>query len=188
MAGGIQALEPRPGEDAESYKRRVEPLTKDPTAFEAARLQFESFVGRLEDALRATMPEARVEQLRAEARLVKPTARVPAERPARNPIQRGYDPYLAYYPSPMGMMLDVMILSTLMHSFHPSPNIFVTNPAGAPLGTTQEVAADPQRLEGSAGAEAGDEGQGGRSGRGRYESGRQRRLRRRWWRRSRRRR
>ena len=64
-----------------SYKQRVEPLTKDPTAFEAARLQFESFVARLEDALAAAMPEARVEQMRAEARLVKPTPRVPAERP-----------------------------------------------------------------------------------------------------------
>jgi hypothetical protein len=161
VGGRVKALEPRPGEDADGYRRRVEPLTKDPTAFEAARMQFESFVSRLEDALRAAMPEARVDQLRAEARLVKPTARVPAERPARDPVQRGYDPYLAYYPSPMGMMLDVMILSSLMHSFHPSPNIFVTNPAGAPLGTTQEVAADPQRLEGSAGGEAAGDDQGG---------------------------
>jgi hypothetical protein len=51
----------------------------------------------------------------------------------------------------------VMILSTLMHSFHPSPNIFVTNPAGAPLGSTQEVASDPQRLESDS---AGDQDQG----------------------------
>jgi hypothetical protein len=163
VGGRAKALEPRPSEDAESYRARVEPLTKDPTAFEAARLQFESFVSRLEDALRAAMPEARVEQVRAEARLVKPTARVPAERPEqqRDPIQRGYDPYLAYYPSPMGMMLDVMILSTLMHSFHPSPNIFVTNPAGAPLGTTQEVATDPQRLEADSASDAdhGDTGE-----------------------------
>jgi hypothetical protein len=168
VGGRVKALEPRPSEDAESYRARVEPLTKDPTAFEAARLQFESFVSRLEDALRAAMPEARVEQVRAEARLVKPTARVPAERPEqqRDPIQRGYDPYLAYYPSPMGMMLDVMILSTLMHSFHPSPNIFVTNPAGAPLGTTQEVATDPQRLEADSASDAdhGDTGEPGDQG------------------------
>jgi hypothetical protein len=63
-------------------------------------------------------------------------------------------------------MLDVMILSTLMHSFHPSPNIFVTNPAGAPLGTTQEVATDPQRLEADSASDAdhGDTGEPGDQG------------------------
>jgi hypothetical protein len=171
VGGRVKALEPRPGEDADSYKRRVEPLTKDPTAFEAARLQFESFVNRLEDALRASMPEARVEQVRAEARLVKPTSRVPAEQPTRDPALRGYDPYLAYYPSPMGMMLDMMILSTLMHSFHPSPYIFVTNPVGTPLGTTQDVAADPERLEADAAGDA-DHGDSGDSGdQGGYDEG-----------------
>jgi hypothetical protein len=56
-----------------------------------------------------------------------------------------------------------MILSTLMHSFHPSPHIFVTNPAGTPLGTTQDVAADPQRLESDSGG-GHDPGEGGEHG------------------------
>jgi hypothetical protein len=56
----------------------------------------------------------------------------------------------------MGMMLDMMILSSLMHSFHPSPNIFITNPAGAPLGSAQEAAVDPQRLESDVGSGGGD--------------------------------
>jgi len=154
IGGRVRSLEPAAGEDAETYRRRVEPLTKDPTAFEAARLQFESFVNRLEDALRSTIPEARVEQVRAEARLVKPTSRVPAERPVRDPARPGYDPYLMYYPSPMGMMLDVMILSSLMNGFHASPNIFITNPAGTSLGTAEQMAADPGLLDADPGESA----------------------------------
>jgi hypothetical protein len=159
VGGRLRALEPRPGEAPEAYRARVEPLTKDTVAFETARMQFESFANRLEDALRAAIPEGRVEQLRAEAKLVKATPRTPAERPdeIRDPVHPAYDPFMRYYPSPMGLMLDAMIISSFMHAFHPSPAIFVTNPMGTNLGTTQEVAAQPERLE----ADPGDPGSGG---------------------------
>jgi hypothetical protein len=147
VGGRLKALEPRPGEEAEDYQKRVEPLTKNTSALEAARAQFESFISRLEDSLRATMPEARIEQIRAEARLVKPTRRTPAARTPREPTHPGYDPHALYYPNPMGMMLDAMILTSFMHMMMPSPFFHVVNPAGAALGTTQQVAAEPERLE-----------------------------------------
>ena len=155
VGGRLKALEPQPSESAEDYRRRVEPLTKDTGGLEAARAQFESFISRLEDALRATLPEARIEQLRAEARLVKPTRRTPAEREhPRSPVHPGYDPHAIYYPSPMGMMLDAMILTSFMHMMMPSPFIHVVNPAGAALGTTQEVAANPERADDDPGERA----------------------------------
>jgi hypothetical protein len=147
LGGRLRALEPRPGEAAEDYQRRVEPLTKNTTALEAARAQFESFVNRLEDALRATMPEARIENIRAEARLVKATPRTPAARAPREPTHPAYDPHALYYPNPMGMMLDAMIITSFMHMMMPSPFFHVVNPAGMALGTTQQVAAEPDRLE-----------------------------------------
>jgi hypothetical protein len=148
VGGRLRDLEPRAGESADAYQQRVQPLVKDATRFETARLQFESFVARLEDGLRAALPEARVEQVRSEARLVRPTAPELAERPpAREPTQPSYDPFLVYYPSPMGMMLDAMIISSMMHSFAPSPAIMIVNPAGVALGSVDEVVAEPQRLE-----------------------------------------
>jgi uncharacterized membrane protein YgcG len=148
VGGRLRTLEPRPGESAEEYQKRVEPLIKDTVAFEAARLQFESFVARLENVLREALPEARVQQIRSEARLVRPGAKEVTERPPeRSPIHPAYDPFPYYYPSPIGMMLDVMILSSLMHGFAPSPAIMVVDPGGASLGSVQDVAADPERLQ-----------------------------------------
>jgi hypothetical protein len=149
VGGRLRALEPRPGEAAEQYQQRVQPLVKDPTAFETARLQFESFVARLVGVLQTAMPEARVEEVRSEARLVKAPERAPAERPAAplEPTHPAYDPFMVYYPSPMGMVLDAMIISSLMHSFAPSPAILVVNPVGQTLGSVDEVASDPGRLD-----------------------------------------
>jgi hypothetical protein len=160
VGGRLKALEPVPGESPEQYRARVEPMTKDTVVFETARLQFQGFMGRLENALRAAMPQARIEEKRAEARLVKATPSVPAERPVTEPTHPGYDPFMRYYPmSPMGLMLDAMIISSFMHAMHPSPNIFVTNPQGTPLGTTQQVAAEPERLD--SGDQGGGDDQGG---------------------------
>lgn len=165
VGGRMSALEAREGESPEAFRARVEPMTKDTVAFETARLQFQGFIGRLENALRAAMPQARIEERRAEARLVKATSNVPAERPVNEPLHPGYDPYNRYYPmSPMGLMLDMMIISSFMHAMHPSPHIFVTNPAGTPLGTTQQVAAEPQRLESGDQAGAGDQSDGDQGG------------------------
>lgn len=148
VGGRLRDLEPRSGESAEDYRGRVEPLTKDTALFETARLQFESFVGRLESALQAMMPEAQVEQQRAEARVVRALPRdgAEAERQPADPTHPGYDPYLVYHPpSPLGMMLDMMLLSSFMHMLAP-PHVFVVNPAGTTLGTAQEAAANPELL------------------------------------------
>ena len=145
VGGRIKALEPRPGESADDYRARVEPLTKDTVAFEAARMQFQSFVTRLEEALRASIANGRVEEIRAEARVVKPSQKELQRQPVRDPAHPAYDPFMTYYPSPMGMMLDMMMISSFMHMMHP-PHVFVTNHAGTPLGTMDEVAADPDRL------------------------------------------
>jgi hypothetical protein len=47
----------------------------------------------------------------------------------------------------MGLMLDAMILTSLMHALAPSPSILVVSPGGAPVGTVAEVAQQPERLE-----------------------------------------
>ena len=56
VGGRISDLEPRTGETAEAYRARVEPLAKDAGLLETARMQFQSFVGRLEAALHAALP------------------------------------------------------------------------------------------------------------------------------------
>jgi hypothetical protein len=155
VGGRLRALEPRSGESPEAYQQRVAPLTRDTVAFETARMQFESFLSRLEDALRAAMPEARVEQVRAEARLVAPPSDRVAPPPpqVREPLHPAYDPFLVYYPSPMGMMLDAMIMSSLLSTMAPSPHITVVNPAGNFLGSVEDVAAEPDLLNSDAGVD-----------------------------------
>lgn len=156
VGGRVLDFEPRPGEGAEEYRRRVEPLTKDTTLFEAARLQFESFMGRLEGALRAAMPEAQVEQHRAEARVVHAAEGAEAEQRPENVTHPGYDPFPVYYPpSPLGLMLDMMLISSFMHMLSP-PHVLLVNPAGMALGTAQEVKENPELLT-SAGGD-GDDG------------------------------
>src|SRR6187200_130062 len=41
ISGRVRDFEPRPGEDAEAYRRRVEPLTQNPTLYQAHRAQFD---------------------------------------------------------------------------------------------------------------------------------------------------
>jgi hypothetical protein len=143
VGGRVVALEARPGEAAEQYRARVEPLIKDTVAFEAARLQFQTLVTRLEQALQDELPNARVEEVRAEARLVKPPTQAPArQREVNDPVHPGYDPFLVYYPSPMGSLLDVMMISTFMHAMHP-PHVFVTDIGGHAFGSMSEVQASP---------------------------------------------
>ena len=145
VGGRLQELEPRRGESAEEYRNRVTPLVADSTRLEGARLQFESFMARLDHALRATMPEAILTQKRAEALVVRPSreAEPEAKLPPSNPA---YDPYTRYYPSPMGMMLDVMLISSLMHMMH-MPMLHVVTPSGASVGSAADVAQNPGLAE-----------------------------------------
>jgi hypothetical protein len=149
VGGRLGALEAAKGETAETYRARVEPLIKDAALFQTAKHAFESFVTRLEGVLRAGMPDALVEEKKAETRLVhakKPGDLAAPERAPKEPMHPGYDPFLVYYPSPMGMMLDAMIFSSFMHMMMPPPFMMMT-PAGAPLGTLPEVQANPDLLQ-----------------------------------------
>lgn len=158
IGGRIQELEPKKGESGEAYRARVAPLTEDRSRLESAKLQFESLVARIESALVAAIPEATVYQKRADAVVVRPTDK--EREPTRSPLNPAYDPYGYYYPSPMGMMLDMMMISSFMHMMHP-PMIHVMHPSGAPIGTAEEVshnadlvapdAADPGDVDGGAG-------------------------------------
>lgn len=139
VSGRIVDLEPRAGETAEAYRARVSPLVGDPALVETSRAQFQALVLRLTDALRATFPEARIAERPVETTVVKPTSTpVPAEQlPA--PGQQGYDPYYAYYPSPMENVLSAMFLGMFMSSmFHP-PYISVVHPSGALIGPADQL-------------------------------------------------
>jgi hypothetical protein len=157
VGGRIRDLEPRKGEAAEAYRARVEPMAKDAGLLETARMQFQSFVGRLEAALHAALPDARVEEKRAEALVVRPTTEPTA--PPQDPRSPMYDPYAVYYPypTPLGVMLDVMMISAFMHMVMPPPSIMVVHPSGAPIGTADTIKDHPEQVEASAN-DPGDSG------------------------------
>jgi hypothetical protein len=138
IGGRIQDFEPRPGEDAEAYRSRVEPLTRDAARLEAHRRQFESFVSRVEEALRAALPEARVQICAAEAQIKKPSGR--PEQPAP-PTSPNYDPYANYYRSPFDSLLSVMMWSSLF-SMMWRPDVVVINDHGERIGDAQNLEHD----------------------------------------------
>ena len=148
MGGRIRELEPKTGESADAYRARVEPLAKDAGLLETARMQFQSFVSRLEAALHAALPEATVEEKRADAVVVRPTTQ-PTE-PTRDPRSPVYDPYAVYYPSPMSTVLDVMLITSFMHMMMPPPMIMVVHPSGAPIGGADTIKDHPEAVEASA--------------------------------------
>jgi hypothetical protein len=148
VGGRIRELEPKTGETADAYRARVEPLAKDAGLLETARMQFQSFVSRLEAALHAALPEATVEEKRADAVVVRPTTQ-PTE-PTRDPRSPVYDPYAFYYPSPMSTVLDVMLISSFMSMMMPPPMIMVVHPSGVPIGGADTIASHPESVEASA--------------------------------------
>jgi hypothetical protein len=169
VGGRIAELEARPGETAESYRDRVASRISEPALLDAARRQFEAFVARVADAVRATFPEGRVIEADATAKVVRPTAAADrAQRP--QPGHPAYDPYANYYPSPFEPMLSGLMLGMFMSSaFHP-PFIHVVHPSGAPIGTADQLgnhageldadAPDPGVAEADYGGD-GDYGGGG---------------------------
>jgi hypothetical protein len=162
-SGRMTELEPRPGEGAEAYRARIEPITKDRTALEVARMQFEGFVARMRDAIQKAMPEARAEVMVAEARVQRPTER---EAQPQAPTARQYDPYDFYYPSPMGSLLSMMMWTSVF-SMAMRPDVVVVNAANEPTGHVDDPGiehADPgggAEAGGDAGADAGDAGDAG---------------------------
>lgn len=164
VSGRISDFEPRIGEDADGYRTRVEPLTKDASLIEVSRRQFESFVDRVADAMRASMPEARVVVGKAEAQVTRPSDRPQREQPLE-PTDPRYDPYDRYYPSPFDSMLSIMMWTSLL-SFAMPPHVVVVNQQGDALGSGQDAAAIDQAGDhGSGGGDAGG-GEGGGDGGG----------------------
>jgi hypothetical protein len=155
ISGRINDLEPKKGEDAEAYRKRVEPLAADRGAIEVARMQFESFVDRVRDAIQRAMPEAHADVVRAEAQVQRPGGK---EQAAPAPESRQYDPYDNYYPSPMGMVMNMMMWSAIFSMAMP-PHVTVVNHVGDPVGTADTPGiehADPAPAE--AGGDVGDAG------------------------------
>jgi hypothetical protein len=122
-SGRIEALTPKPGEDAESYRKRAEPIAGDAKALDLYRVQFEAFVERVREAIGAAMPTARAEVEVAEARVVRPGDK-PTEQ-AQQPNAMYYDPYLAYYPSPLGFVAETMMWSALFSMAMPPHYVVV---------------------------------------------------------------
>jgi hypothetical protein len=160
VSGRLHELEPKKGEDAATYRARVEPLTKDAAMIDVARLQFESFVARVRDAVQRAMPEAACEVARAEAQIQRPGGK---EREAPAPTSPHYDPYDSYYPSPLSTMMNVMMWSTIFSMAMP-PHVTVINHEGAPVGSADTPGiehGDPSPVEASELGDAGDAGDAG---------------------------
>jgi hypothetical protein len=143
ISGRVKAFEPRPGEDADAYRVRVEPLTQNAATYEMHRSQFETFVSRVADAMRGALPEARVE-IRAADALVQRPSRVPAPVPAPPPTSPQYDPHDRYYPNPFGNVLTAMMWGSLFMMALP-PHVTIVNERGEELGSPDEVGPETGR-------------------------------------------
>jgi hypothetical protein len=162
ISGRIRDFEPLPGEGAQEYRGRVEPLTRNAATYEVHRRQFEAFVSRVADALRGALPEARVEIRSAEA-IVQQPPRSPTTRPAAPlpPTSPLYDPHERYYPNPLGFALTAMVWSSVF-SMAVSPNVVVVNERGDAVGTPDEVGGygDADGADGADGTDGDDTGDG----------------------------
>ncbi|MFT3774115.1 MAG: hypothetical protein QM820_52790 [Minicystis sp.] len=140
----VRDLEPRPGESAEEYRERIAPLATDTVLLETHKRQFETFVGRLSDALRAAFPTAQIQEREPEAKLVRPTAE-PAPIPV-GPTDPAYDPYQRYYPNPFEGMLSGMLLGSLLTSAFRPPGLMIVHPSGAPITSAEDLDAHTAEL------------------------------------------
>jgi hypothetical protein len=140
VGGRIRDFEPRAGESAEAYRQRVEPLMKTPAIFEAHRVQFESFVSRIADALRGTIPDAEITIREAEAKVEKPSRQEHPQR-AVPPTDRRYDPYEVYYPSPMSGLFTMLMWGSML-SWVMMPHYTIIDHYGTDLGMTDAISHD----------------------------------------------
>jgi hypothetical protein len=149
VAGRVRDFEPRPGEDGPSYQRRLEAIAGNPMRVTTAQGQFESFVARLGDAMRSSMPEAEVKVLEANALIERPSQRPAKPAP---PTSRRYDPYAYHYGSPLDPILSVVMWSTFLSMGHHHHGVVVDqdSDAGADGGNDGDVDG------GADGSDAGD--------------------------------
>jgi hypothetical protein len=139
VSGRAEALTPKKGEDAETYRKRAEPIAGDAKALEMYRVHFESFVERLKEAIAAAMPTARIVEIeRAEARIVRPDRAGKQPEQAQHYDSVYYDPYVAYYPSPLGIVAEAFMWSALFSMAMP-PHFVVVDHVGHVQGFTDDV-------------------------------------------------
>ncbi len=127
LSGRAEALTPKPGEDADAYRKRAEPIASDPKALDLYRVQFEAFVERVREAIATAMPTAKAEIEVAEARVVRPDEKQKQGEPAQQPSARYYDPYVAYYPSPLGFVAETMMWSAMFSMMMPHHHYVVVD-------------------------------------------------------------
>lgn len=145
VSGRLRALEPQRGETAETYRARVEPLLQDRVGFQVAQASFDSFVGRMRDAIARALPDARVAISAPAPQVGSPSSK----RPEPRPEDRDYDPHEAHYPNPMlGMFGMAMLGSMLM------PGLAFGGPGAGTSGndSSDESAADAGDDSGDGGA------------------------------------
>jgi len=155
VSARVAAFEPRSGESPDEYRARVEPLTKDPAAYEIYKRQFESFVQRVADAMRGSLPEARVEVREAEALVQRPPRREVERREDIPPTDPRYDPYDRYYPNPMGLLLGAMVWSSIFSMGMHAP-VTIINEHGHALGSAADV--NPDTADAGDGWDTGGDG------------------------------
>jgi hypothetical protein len=111
-------------------------------ALEAHRRQFELFVAKVADAIRAAFPDGRVVEREAEAKVVRPATAAEAERAKRSepqPGADGYDPYAHYRPSPFDGMLSGLMIGSMMSWALAPPWLLFTHPSGAPIASADQL-------------------------------------------------
>jgi hypothetical protein len=109
ISARVGAFEPTPGESAEAYRARVEPLVNDGMTFKVAQLSFDDFCGRARDAIARALPDARVSFVTSQPAPIKPRQnRVP------RPEDPDYDPHERYYPNPMLGMFAMSMMGMAM--------------------------------------------------------------------------
>jgi hypothetical protein len=153
VGGRIADLEPRKGESGDAYRERVTPIARDPALVEGYKRQFEAFVAKLFDAMRASFPEGRVVEHDAQAKVVRPHAEVPgAAQP--QPGHPAYDPYAYYYPSPFESVLSTLLIASFLSSAMWSPSVVVVHPSGTLIGGANDLESHTAELS----ADANDPG------------------------------
>jgi hypothetical protein len=91
VVGQLVELDPRPGESAEAYRARLEPLVTDAKLARTLRLQFGAFVSRVQESLGRTFDETRLEvssEVLDVDSVPREEAPVPASTPAPAPPRR----------------------------------------------------------------------------------------------------
>ena len=161
VGGRVTDLEPRAGEDADAFRRRVEPLLATPALAETSRLQFETFAARVHEALGAALSGVRI--VASDARSLverpgKPTRRQGrGATPPAGPHDPRYDPHERWAPSPMGDIATMLFWSSMM-SWAWHPTYVVVDSGGRELGSTDELASAGG--DGALDAEGDDTGAG----------------------------